>query len=83
MGFLVHIDVPWPVAGDPGDMRPFGRRRPCGLESRPPTDGSAARGAHMPTDRFGYPVRVVEPPRYPPHEPARAHDRCADPQKFS
>jgi hypothetical protein len=36
----------------------------------------------MLTDRFGYPVRVIEPPHYLLRDPARVHDRCADRQKF-
>jgi len=36
---------------------------------------------HLPMDRFGYPVRVVEPPQYPIRNGIRVDDRSEDRQK--
>jgi hypothetical protein len=36
---------------------------------------------HLPMDRFGYPVRVVEPPQYPTRRGVRVDDRSEDRQK--
>lgn len=36
---------------------------------------------HLPMDRFGYPVRVVEPPLYPTRDGIRVDDRSEDRQR--